>query len=198
MSNYLIKPILRKLIISFVALTMGLASYATEPDTFNLREYKIKNLQLKRYLSKIAEGETNKHHRQVALVVTCFRQEDGEYVVVGCQTLARICWYSWSMEVNDYGLIGCAYLENSICLLFGSEIEQYLSDPIGMVCLVDSNDYFKPLLGSEADLQEFRDDCFQIGLHLDPPSWIFKKQKKKYRPIDIQSYDYNPISSSCS
>ena len=187
-----IKSIIVKLIVVFVAITSSFSVYATEIDTFNIRQYKIKKHQLEQCLSKIVKEENNKHYRQVGLVVTYIHQDNEEYVLVGCHTLAWLKFYSMLYEVRDNDFVGCSYLKNGVCFFFGNEIKQYLSDSIGMVCLVDSNNYFKPLLGNEVDFKEWFDGYCQGDLYVDPPIWIFKKQKNKFVLISDSEFHYTP------
>ena len=69
MPNQHIKLTIVKLIVVFLVSTSSFSLYATELDTFNIRQYNIKNNQLKQCLSKIANEEKNKHP-QIGLVVT--------------------------------------------------------------------------------------------------------------------------------
>ena len=153
MDENILKATIKKIIIGLLIITCGITSYAIEIDTFNILQYKIKNHQLKKCLSDIAEEESGKLYQQVGLVVVNFFQGDDEYLLAGCYTL------SW--------------------LQF-----------IGMVSLVDRNSFFKPLLGSEADFQEWKEHFFQGELLVDPPVWIFKKQKRKFILIDNDDYYY--------
>ena len=187
-----IKSIIVKLIVVFAAITRGYSIYATEIDTFNIRQYKIKKHQLEQCLSKIAKEENNKHYWQIGLVVTYIHQDKEEYVLVGCHTLAWLKFYSMLYEVRDNDFVGCSYLKDGVCFLFGNEIKQYLSDSIGVVCLVDSNNYFKPLLGNEVDFKEWFDDYCQSDLYVDPPVWIFKKKKNKFVLIGDSEFHYTP------
>ena len=186
------KSIIFKLIVIFVAITSSFSLCATEIDTFVIRQYKFKNHQLEQCLSKIAKEENKKHYRQIGLVVTYIRQDNEEYVLVGCHTLAWLKFYSMLYEVRDNDFVGCSYLKNGVCFLFGKEIEQHLSESIGMVCLVDSNNYLKPLLGNELDFKEWFDGYCQGDLYVDPPIWIFKKQKNKFVLISDSEYHYTP------
>lgn len=187
-----IKSIIITLIIVFAAIACGLPLYATGIDTFNIRQYRIKKHQLEQCLSKIAKEESNKHYGQIGFVVTCIRQDDDECLLVGCHTLAWLKFYSMLYEVRDNEFVGCSYLKNGVCFLFGNEIKQYLSDSIGTVCFVDSNNYFKPLLGNEADFKEWFDGYCQGDLYVDPPIWILKKQKNKFVRISGSEFHYTP------
>lgn len=190
MDENILKATIKKIIIGLLIITCGITSYAIEIDTFNILQYKIKNHQLKKCLSDIAEEESGKLYQQVGLVVVDFSQGEKEYLMVGCYTLSWLQFYSLLYEVKDNDFVGCSYLNNSICFLFGNEMKQYLSDTIGMVSLVDRNSFFKPLLGSEADFQEWKEHFFQGELLVDPPVWIFKKQKRKFILIDNNDYYY--------
>lgn len=187
-----IKSIIIDIIVVFAAITCSFSLYATEIDTFNIRQYKIKNHQLEQCLSKVAKEERKKHYGQIGLIVTYIHQEEEEYVLVGCHTLAWLRFYSMLYEVRDNDFVGCSYLKNGVCLIFGEEIKQYLYDSIGTVCLIDSNNYFKPLLGDEEDFNEWFDGYCQGDLYVDPPVWIFKKQKNKFVRISNSEFHYTP------
>lgn len=194
MREYILKSTIKKIIIGLLVITCGFTSCAMEIDTFKILQYRIKNHQLKKCLSDIAEEESSKLYQQVGLVVVNYSQGAEEYLMVGCYLLSWLQFYSLLWEVKDNDFIGCSYLNNGICFLFGNEMKQYLSDTIGMVSLVDRNNFFKPLLGSETDFQEWKKQFFQGELHVDPPVWIFRKQKRKFVLIDNNDYDYNPTA----
>ena len=196
MDENILKATIKKIIIGLLIITCGITSYAIEIDTFNILQYKIKNHQLKKCLSDIAEEESGKLYQQVGLVVVNYTQGEEEYLMVGCYLLSWLQFYSLLWEVRDNDFIGCSYLNNTICFLFGNEMKQYLSDTIGVVSLVDRNDFFKPLLGSEADFQEWKEEFFRGELHADPPVWIFRKQKRKFVRIYDKEYDYTPKKHS--
>lgn len=191
MPEHLIKFAIIKTVVCLVATTICLSSYAMNTDTFNIQRYSIHNHQLKQCLSKIAKEESNNLHCQIGLVVVNIHQCNEEYLLVGCHKLAWLKFYSTFYEVRDNDFVGCSYLKNVTCFFFGQKIKEYLSDPIGMVCLVDSKGYFKPLLGSEADFNEWVNDYYQSGLHVDPPVWIFKKKGKKFVPMSNSDFQYN-------
>lgn len=194
MRERILKFIIKRIIIGFLVITSVFTSYAIEIDTFNIPQYRIKNHQLKKCLSKVAEEESGKLYQQVGLVVTNYSQGNEEYLLIGCYALSWLQFYSLLHEVKDNEFVGCTYLNNSICFLFGNEMKQYLSDTIGMVSLVDRNSFYKPLLGSEADFQEWKEHFFQGELLVDPPVWIFKKQRRKFVLIDNNDYSYAPTT----
>ena len=194
MRERILKFIIKRIIIGFLVITSVFTSYAIEIDTFNIPQYRIKNQQQKKCLSKVAEEESGKLYQQVGLVVTNYSQGNEEYLLIGCYALSWLQFYSLLYEVKDNEFVGCTYLNNSICFLFGNEMKQYLSDTIGMVSLVDRNSFYKPLLGSEADFQEWKEHFFQGELLVDPPVWIFKKQRRKFVLIDNNDYSYAPTT----
>lgn len=184
--------ITERIIVSFIIFIFGVTAYASAVDTFYFPLYKISNKQLKKCLSQIAVGESDKHHQPIGLVVSCFSQDNEQYVLVGCHTFSWLKFYSMLQEVRDNDFVGCSYLKNYPCFLFGNGIEQYLSDSVGMVSIADSNGNFKPLLGSEEDLKEWFEGYCQSDLVVDPPVWIFKKHKRKFVRISNSDFQYTP------
>lgn len=184
--------ITKKFILSFIFFICGITMCASVVDTFYFPEYTINNHQLKKCLSQIVVEESNKHYRPIGLVVSCFSQDNEQYVLVGCHTFSWLKFYRMLREVNDYDFIGCSFLKNCPCFLFGNEIEQYLSESVGVVSIADINGYFKPLLGSEADFKDWFDDYCQSDIHVDPPVWIFKKHKRKFVRINNSDFQYTP------
>lgn len=193
MRDHLINSVLKKIFVGIVLIVYCCFTYAIEIDTFNIPQYKILNHQLKKCLTQIAIEEGDKLHQNVGLVVVNYSQDNQEYILVGCHTEIWLQFYKMLYEVMDNDFVGCSYLTDTPCFLFGKEITKYLSDSIGMACLVDSNRFFKPLLGNEADFSSWFYDYSQNDIHVDPPVWIFKRQKRKFVRIFDEDYNYTSL-----
>lgn len=184
--------LLWKIIVGFIVTFGVFTSHAIGVDTFNIPQYKIKDRQIKQCLSQIAKEERGKYNHQIEFILVNYTQKNKEYLFVGCKTLAWMSFYRFFYEVEDNDFVGCAYFKQSTCFLFGKDINQYLSDSLRTISLIDSNSILKPLLGNKDAFNEWKKELYRIGFHYDPPIWIFRKQKGKFVRIKNDEYDYVP------
>lgn len=186
--------LLLKILIGVIVTTGIFTSHASGVDTFNITKYKIKDIQIKRCISKIAKENRNKIDCQISFILVSYSQNNEEYLFVGCNTLAWMSFYRFFYEVEDNDFVGCTYFNHSTCFLWGKDINQYISDSLGVISLIDSNHIFKPLLGNEDAFNEWKEELNRKCFRYDPPVWIFKKNRGKFVRINNKEYDYTPIA----